>query len=325
MILAGDIGGTKTVVGLFKPDGENLQQVEERVFPSGDYPSMEAILSEFQSAFPDAAPKVVCLGVAGPVIEGHCRTTNLPWELDEAELADQLEVSRVKLLNDLEATAFGTRYLKSDRLVRLDQTGIQRPGNVAVIAAGTGLGEAMLYWDGDRYHPIASEGGHVEFGPRTDREIDLLRYVWRTTEPHASYERLVSGPGLHLIYRFLREAGPAEPDWLAGELAGEDPSAAITRAAISGRDPVCEEALRMFCALYGAEAGNLALKCVATGGVCVAGGIAPKILPALQDGTFLSAFTDKGRFAPLMREIRVNVVLDPHTALLGAAHFALRL
>ena len=325
MILAGDVGGTKTVLGLFVPEKAGLQVVAEQTFSNAGYASMEAIFQAFRAIVPEAVPEVACLGVAGPVRDGRCEATNLPWVLEENQLAAILRVRRAKLLNDLEATALGTRHLEPADLARLDQGGTPCEGNVAVIAAGTGLGEAMLYWDGNRYHPVASEGGHVEFAPRTERELELLRHLWRTLGSHASYERVLSGPGLHLIYRFLRESGPAEPTWLAQSMLQQDPSMVIAQAAMSASDPVCVQALEMFCSIYGAEAGNLALKCLATGGVFVAGGIAARIFPALRRGTFMTAFTDKGRFAPFMRSLQVNVALSPRTALLGAAHFALTL
>jgi glucokinase len=325
MILAGDVGGTKTVLGLFAPDGGGLQVIAEQTFLNADHGSIDAVFAAFRTIAPEALPDVACLGVAGPVRDGRCEATNLPWVIEEIQLAATLRVRRAKLLNDLEATALGTGHLGPADVVRLDQGGTRCEGNVAVIAAGTGLGEAILCWDGNRYHPVASEGGHVEFAPRTEQEIELVRYVWRTLGSHASYERVLSGPGLHLIYRFLRESGPAEPTWLAQRMLQEDPSMVIAQVAMSADDPVCSEALEMFCSIYGAEAGNLALKCLATGGVFVAGGIAAKILPALRVGSFITAFTDKGRFAAFMRSLQVKVVLSPRTALLGAAHFALTL
>jgi glucokinase len=325
MILAADVGGTKTVLGLFAPEKTGLQVIAERTFQNAEYPSMEAVFEAFRKLVPQAAPDVACLGVAGPVRDGRCQVTNLPWVLEENQLATNLRVRRARLLNDLEATALGTRHLEPADLARLDDGGKHCQGNVAVIAAGTGLGEAMLYWDGNRYHPVASEGGHTDFAPRTEPEVELLRYLWRTLGPHASYERVLSGPGLHLIYRFLRESGPAEPAQLTHEMLQEDPSMVIARTAMSAGDPVCSQALETFCSIYGAEAGNLALKCLAVGGVFVAGGIAGKIFPALQRGTFMAAFTDKGRFAPFMRSLQVHVVLSPRAALLGAAHFALTL
>jgi glucokinase len=268
-----------------------------------------------------------CFAVAGAVIDERSRTTNLPWELYEEKLADAILAPRVKLLNDLEATAYGVLHLKGDQLGLVNPGAKpKRKGNVAVIAAGTGLGEAMLYWDGSRYHPIASEGGHADFAPRTDQEIDLLRYLRARFGGHVSYERVLSGPGVYNIYSFLRDSRYApEPDWLKERLTRGDPSATISQLGLAGENALCSATLDLFAAVYGAEAGNLALKCLAVGGVYVGGGIAPKILDKLKDGTFVRGFTDKGRFSGLMESMEISVVLNPRTALIGAAHFALHL
>jgi glucokinase len=324
MILAGDIGGTKTVIGLFEQAGGLLRAVREETFPSKSYATLEAILDRFLGAASRPELRSACFGVAGPVIEGRSRTTNLPWELDEPALEKALQVPRVKLLNDLEATAYGMLHLDSTDLCAL-QPGLKRKGNIAVIAAGTGLGQAMLYWDGQHHHPIASEGGHADFAPRTDLEVDLLNYL-RREFGRVSYERLLSGPGLFNIYRFLRDSGFAtEPEWLRQRIAQGDPGAVISQIGLAGEHPLCTRTLDLFTSVYGAEAGNLALKALAVGGVYVAGGIAPKILPRLQDGAFIRAFTDKGRLSDVMRSIEVKVALNPRAPLIGAAHYALRL
>jgi glucokinase len=328
MILAGDAGGTKTALGLFEPVGDGLAMVRSATFLSAEHPSLDDILAAFLGEqTSSSSPGVACLGVAGPVIDGKCHVTNLGWQLDEAMLARAIGVRRVKLLNDLEATAYGMLHLSPDQLVVLN-IGVQprRAGNIAVIAAGTGLGEAMLYWDGSTYHPMASEGGHVGFAPNTDQEIDLLRFLRRELAGHVSYERVISGPGLHNIYRFLRQSEKRpEPAWLCERLTAGDPSAAIAEAGLAGTDPVCVATLDLFSSIYGAEAGNLALKCLAMGGVFVAGGIAPKLLAVLQNGSFMRGFTDKARFADVVQSIQVSVALDPRAALIGAAYFALRL
>jgi glucokinase len=328
MILAGDVGGTKTALGLFEPAGDGLAMLRTATFVSAEHTSLDDILAAFLGeGAPSSSLGVACLGVAGPVIEGKCHVTNLGWQLDEAMLARAIGVRRVKLLNDLEATAYGMLHLSPDELVVLNLGAQPRhAGNVAVIAAGTGLGEAMLYWDGNTYHPMASEGGHVGFAPNTDQEIDLLRFLRRELAGHVSYERVISGPGLHNIYRFLRQGEHRpEPVWLAEHLTAGDPSAAIAEAGLAGSDPVCVAALDLFSSIYGAEAGNLALKCLAMGGVFVAGGIAPKLLAVLQNGSFMRGFTNQGRFADVMQSIPVSVALNPRAALLGAAHFARRL
>lgn len=326
MILAGDIGGTKTVIGLFTEAGGTLRAARAETFPSRSHRALEDILDRFLESGSRPPVRAACFGVAGPVIEGRCKTTNLPWELDEVALARAVGAPRAKLLNDLEAAGYGMLFLGPNELHPLTPGAVpRRRGNIAVIAAGTGLGEAMLYWDGERYHPIASEGGHADFAPQTDREVELLLYL-RREFGHVSYERLLSGPGLFNIYRFLRDGGYAEePSWLREKLASGDPSAVITQVALAGDHPLCTASLELFAAIYGAEAGNLALRCLAVGGVYVGGGIAPKILPKLEDGTFLGAFTDKGRFAAMMRAIEVKVALNPDAPLIGAAHYARRL
>jgi glucokinase len=327
MILAGDIGGTKTILALYEESDGALSLVRDGTFSSRDYGSLEEILSRFLKDERELALRAGCCGVAGAVIDGRCKTTNLPWELDEEKLANAIPAPRVKLLNDLEATAYGVLHLKGDELGLVNPGAKpKRKGNVAVIAAGTGLGETMLYWDGCRYHPIASEGGHADFAPRTDQEIDLLRYLRTTLGGHVSYERVLSGPGFYNIYSFLRDSGYApEPAWLKERLTRGDPSATITQLGLAGEHPLCSATLDLFVAIYGAEAGNLALKCLAVGGVYVGGGIAPKIFGKLKDGTFVRGFTDKGRFSSLMESMEVSVVLNPRTALIGAAHFALHL
>jgi glucokinase len=242
-------------------------------------------------------------------------------------LAQAIGAPRVKLLNDLEAMAYGILQLSPDELCALNpSTRPGRKGHAAVIAAGTGLGEAMLYWDGQMHHPLASEGGHADFAPRTDQEIELLRYLRAKIGGHLSYERVLSGPGFYNVYCFLRDSGYAsEPPWLTEKLRAGDANRIITEVGLAGEQPLCVATLQLFSTLYGAEAGNLALKCVATGGVFVGGGIAPKILPVLRDGSFLRGFTDKGRFSELLKSIEVSVALNPAAPLIGAAHYALRL
>ncbi len=327
MILAGDIGGTKTVIALYSHSASGkLQQIHLHTFPSQDYLSLEAILDEYLQQAPKHALQSACFGVAGAVVAGQCRTTNLPWSLSEQALAKTLGIASVKLLNDLEAAAYGMLFLDAHECEILNQGTAEACGNIAVIAAGTGLGEAMLYWDGVQHQPIASEGGHCDFSPRNDREIELLKYLRQRLNGHVSYERVLSGPGLLNIYQFLRDGGyGSEPNWLSEELRNGDPSASISRHALSGQDPLCTAALDMFISIYGAETGNLALKCLAVGGICIGGGIAPKILPALSGGGFMEAFLDKGRFAALLKDMPVRVSTNPQTPLLGAAHYAERL
>jgi glucokinase len=327
MIVAGDIGGTKTVVALYEIAGTDLRLVRERTFPSREHKSLEEILAEFLKPDPGLKLQGGCFGVAGAVIDGKSQTTNLPWLLDEQVLAQAIGAPRAKLLNDLEAAAYGMLFLAPEDFVLLNPgRSPRRQGNAAVIAAGTGLGEGMLYWDGERHHPLASEGGHVDFAPRNDQEIELLRYLRGTFQSHISYERVLSGPGLYNIYCFLRDRGFfAEPPWLAEKLQTGDKSTTITQVGLAAQDPLCTATLDLFATLYGAEAGNLALKCLALGGAFVGGGIAPKILPVLRSGSFMRGFTDKGRFATLLGSLEVKVALNPQAPLIGAAHFALRL
>ncbi len=327
MILAGDIGGTKTTVALFRETEHGLLLVRESTVMSCSYSSLEALLIEFLAEKPELALRVACFGVAGPVLEGTCKATNLPWALEESALLRVLSARRVKLLNDVEAAAYGMLHLAPDAFAILN-LGAQpsRQGNKAVMAVGTGLGEALLYWDGDRYHPIATEGGHADFAPQTEQEIALLRYLRTALDGHVSCERVLSGPGLQQIYRFLRhESQTPEPTWLATQLQTGDPSATISHHGLTGTDAVCVAALEMFASVYGREAGNLALKVMAVGGVFIGGGIAPRILPVLQQGGFMRAFTNKGRFATLLESIEVKVALNTRAPLLGAAHCAIEL
>ena len=326
MILAGDIGATKTIFALYRKVSGRLELVREEIFKSQEFPQFEQILTEFLAHSGQVQIKTICLGVAGPVRDGHCKTTNLPWILDEQDLSKAFRVKSVRLLNDLEAMAYGMLFVSPREMVDLNP-GIppQKNANIAVIAAGTGLGEAMLCWDGRAYFPVASEGGHVDFAPQTDQEIDLLRFL-RSEYGHVSYERILSGPGLFNIYRFLRDTGFApESDWLREKLQNNDPGPTITQIGLTEGDKLCTQTLQLFTSIYGAEAGNLALKTMALGGIYVGGGIAAHILDKLKDGAFTQAFWNKGRYTDLLKKIPVKVVLDPRAGLMGAAHYTLRL
>jgi glucokinase len=322
MLLAGDIGGTKTRLAAFELLDGRLQTVIDQTFRSLDYPSLDVLVLPFVAEHGlrlDGAG----FGVAGPVKQGRAVATNLPWVVDAAQLAADLNLPAVTLLNDLEVIAAGLAALDDDDFVVLNSGTPDPDGNAAVIAAGTGLGEAGLFWDGQRHRPFASEGGHTDLAPRNELEMALLTYLIGRFG-RVSYERVLSGPGLHNIYEFLRDSGRGdEPPWLRRELAEQDPPAVISQAALAGRSPLCAAALDLFVSLYGAEAGNLALKMMATGGVYVAGGIAPKILDKLADGTFLTAFTAKGRLSPLLQATPLKVVLNDRVALLGAVQAAL--
>ena len=327
MILAGDIGGTKTVLALFEPAGGSLQPVREATFPSRAHATFEEILADFLDASPGTRPEAACFGVAGAVMDGRVHTTNLPWTLDEEALASTLGARRATLLNDLEAAAYGTLHLSlAEKHVLNPGTSRRKRGNIAVIAAGTGLGEAILFFDGQKYQPIASEGGHADFAPQSDAEVALHKYLRDKFHGHVSYERVLSGPGFFNVYSFFRDAGHAlEPAWLADRIAAEDPSAVVAEVGLAGGDPNCVATLDLFATIYGAEAGNLALKALAVGGVFVAGGIAPKILPALtRNDAFLKGFFAKGRFTDLMKNLHVSIALNPRAPLIGAAYYALQ-
>jgi glucokinase len=326
MILAGDIGGTKTNLALYESVGTELREVKSERYVSHEHASLQEMALRFLGTGPQITLDAACFGVPGAVIEGQCRTTNLPWFLDETELGPAIGAGRVKLLNDLEAMAYGMLYLKPEEQFVLNPGGPKRKGNVAVIAAGTGLGESMLLWDGERYRPVASEGGHASFAPQSELEVELWHFLRKKFGGHVSCERVLSGPGFQNIYEFLRgRSGVPEPDWLTVNIRKGDASAAIGEAGLARSDPVCVATLELFCSIYGAEAGNLALKCLAVGGVYLGGGIAPKSLPALQSGHFMEAFTAKGRFASLLRDIPVIVALNPRAPLIGSAHFALHM
>ena len=323
-VLAGDVGGTKTALALFDTTGRGLELLREDTLSSRGFASLEAAIERFLATGPRPPIDAVCLGVAGPVVDGRCVATNLPWVIDERTLASAIPAGRVKLLNDLVVAAHGVLGLSEAELHVL-QPGAPRRGHVALIAAGTGLGEALVVQDGDRRIVIASEGGHADFAPRDDVEDDLLRFL-RKELGRVSLERILSGPGLFNVYRFLRDTGWArESPEVAERLRAGDPGAVITETALAGRDPMCAKALDIFVSIYGAEAGNLALKAMAVGGVFVGGGIAPRILPRLTSGAFVTAFRDKGRLATLMETIPIRFALNPRAPLLGAAKVAAEL
>lgn len=343
MILAGDIGGTKTNLALYDWKTERVEPTRSETYASADYKSLEDILEEFLNPPPEPSNKkddespdapaeqepltldAACFGIAGPVIENTSKTTNLPWVVDGAALSKRFKIPQVRLLNDLEATAYGILILKPDEAEVLNAgTPPKTKGALALIAAGTGLGEAILYWDGTTYKPMPSEGGHCSFAPTSDLEIELLRYL-RTQYTHVSYERLLSGMGLHAIYEFLRDTKKNEPTWLAEKIKVGDPAATIAEAGLKKQAEIAVQALDLFATIYGAEAGNLALKAMALDAVYVGGGIAPKLLAKLKDGMFMRAFADKGRYKKLLAAIPVRVITNPKAALLGAASVAAQL
>ena len=322
MLLAGDIGGTKTTLALFRSGEEDFRTPEASAsYPSREFSSLEHILDRFLSEHP-ADVERAGFGIAGPVVDGEVATPNLPWHITERNLAHRLGVPRVGLVNDLVANALGIPSLGADQLATLQEGEPSNRGHAALISAGTGCGMAPIVYAGETPIPIGSEAGHIDFAPRSALEIGLLEHL-RKRFGRLSYDRVLSGPGLFNIYAYLRDSRyDDEPDWLAAEIAAGDPGAAISAAAMSGRSDLASKALDTFASIYGAMAGNLALMVVATRGIYVGGGIAPKILRKLEDGRFLEAFRQKGRFAPLMESIPVRVILDPKTALYGAARVA---
>jgi glucokinase len=321
MILAGDVGGTKVHLALYDFVNGSLQYTSDKQYPAKNYSGLEEIVKEFLGSNKVTA---ACFGVPGPVRNGRLRLTNLPWTLDSRELAAGLEIQHVFLINDLEANGYGVAELGADQIFTLSEGDASQMGNRALIAAGTGLGEAMLVWNGHTHIPYPSEGGHTDYAPRNEDEIDLLRFLKQKYNGRISFERVVSGMGLTNIYEFLREVrGMDEPAWLAEKIATVgDPNAVITEMAMAAKSEICEKALDMFVSAYGAETGNLALTLLSVGGVYLGGGIAPRILEKLKDGAFLKAFTDKGRLSQLLVNMPVRVILDSRAALLGAAAYA---
>jgi glucokinase len=321
MILAGDIGGTKVNLAAFNADNLRVATENLGTYSSHEYANLQEIACRFVKDH-GVKPDYACFGVAGPVKKGRAEVTNLPWVVDSQELARALNLKQVWLINDLEAYAHGIAGLVAEDFVVLNPGDSDAVGNAAVIAAGTGLGEAGLFWDGNHHLPIASEGGHAEFAPRTDLDMELLRHM-RGRFGQVSWEHVLSGPGLFNIYQFLRDTGCGkEPGWLTEEFRKMDSPAAITRAALEGKCDLCVQTLELFATYYGMEAANLALKMLGIAGLYVGGGIAPKIIRKLQDGKFMKAFTGEGRMKNLLSGIPVRVIMNDKTALIGAARCA---
>ncbi|HEX6049378.1 MAG TPA: glucokinase [Gemmatimonadaceae bacterium] len=324
MLLAGDIGGTNTRLALFRDDGATLALAHSASYESRSFSTLEEIVLRFLRTSKHEPVRAACFAVAGAVVGGQVRATNLPWVVRDDELERRLMVPRVTLMNDLEAAAHGVLAISDESDLLPLQWGevAEEHGALALVAAGTGLGVALMQWDGTRYQVSPSEGGHASFAPQDEVQDALLVFL-RAEFGHVSFERVVSGPGLANVYRFLREyRGVPEPRWLTERIGGGDPSPVISAAALAHEDDVCDEALSIFASVYGAAAGSVALTALAMGGVLIGGGIAPKILPRLRDGLFLDAFAHKGRFSDAMRRIPVQVVLAPNVALLGAAEGA---
>ncbi len=328
MLLAGDIGGTKTVLALFDQNRGPRDPIVQRAFPSAKYGRLEAVVHEFLAANPYPVDSG-CFGVAGPVVAGRSQITNLPWVMDEAGIATDCGMRRVTLLNDLQSIAYAVPILEGEEIATLSAgTPVER-GNIGVIAPGTGLGEAFLTWEGGRYQAHATEGGHASFAPINMQQIGLLTYLHdRMGHGHVSNERVCSGGlGVPNLYDYLRATGYAdEPRWLAEKLAATiDATPVIFDAAADAANPspLCVAVVELFADILAAESGNLALKTMATAGVFIGGGIPPRILETLRQPRFLEAFTHKGRFKGLLSQMPLHVILNPNAALLGAAAYGL--
>lgn len=323
MILAGEIGATRTRLAAFETEGNRLRRVVEKNYASQQRDGLSGILADFIKT--EGIPvHSACFGVAGPVRAGRSKISNLPWTIDAKEVAVQLRLNSVGLLNDLEAYAYGIDGLDSKDFIALSEGAEAAEGNRAVISAKTGLGMAGLYWDGFRHHPFACEGGHADFAPRNQLQMELLAYLQKKYG-RISCERILSGPGIKNIYDFLRDEHKAEePDWLRTQLsAAPDPPALISKTALEGKAEICHQALAIFVSVFGAETGNCALNFMSTGGIFIGGSIAAKIVPRMTDGSFMQSFLDKGRMGAILSDIPVRIVANDDCGIIGAAQYTL--
>ena len=321
LVLAGDVGGTSTRLAYFEADARGVVVLAEARYLSREHSSLVEIVRRFAKQYGHVAERA-CFGIAGPILEGRVRTPNLPWNIESGELAEVLGLTQVRLINDLEANTYGIAALDAKDLLTLNAGTADPAGTIAVVSAGTGLGESLAYWDGTTHRPLPSEAGHADFAARNELEAELLLYL-QSKHGRVSYERVLSGPGLLDIYRFLRDKHYfREDEAIISAMNAGDAPAVITRAALEGSCPMCGKALDIFVAVYGAEAGNAALRFLATGGVYLGGGIAPKISDRLLGAPFMVAFTAKGRLSSLVQSIPVHVILNERTALLGAGRAA---
>src|SRR5258708_1465481 len=323
MILAGEIGATRTRLAAFETEGSRLQCVVEKDYVSQQHDGLAGILADFIKT--EGIPvHSACLGVAGRVRAGRSKISNLPWVIDAREVAKQLRLNSVGLLNDLEAYAYGIDGLDSKDFITLSEGAEDAEGNRAVISAKTGLGMAGMYWDGFRHHPFACEGGHADFAPRNDLEMELLAYL-KKKYGRISCERILSGPGIKNIYDFLRDAHKAEePEWLRTEMStAPDPPALISKTALEGKAAICDQALSIFVSVFGAETGNCALNFMSTGGIFIGGSIAAKIVPKMKESQFLESFWDKGRMETILKDMPVKIVANDDCIMIGAARYTL--
>jgi glucokinase len=323
MILAGDIGATRARLAAFETEGNRLKCVVEKTYKSQEHDGLSTILAEFIRT--EGIPvHSACVGVAGPVRGGRSKISNLPWVIDSRELSQQLKLTSVGLLNDLEAYAYGIDALESKDFITLSEGSEDAEGNRAVISARTGLGVAGLYWDGFRHHPFACEGGHADFAPRNLLEMELVASLQKKYD-RVSCERILSGPGIKNIYEFLRDTGKAdEPEWLRGEMAAApDQPALISRLALEGKAAICDQTLSIFVSVFGAETGNCALNFMSTGGIFIGGSIAAKIVPRMKAPIFMESFLHKGRMESLLKDMPVKIVLNDDCGIIGAARYTL--
>jgi glucokinase len=321
MVLAGDIGGTKTHLGLFRRGRQRPVLKVLETYASQEAPNLESVIDDFLSRHRGSLNSA-CFGIAGPVKNGRCKTTNLPWDVSERNIRDRFGWGRVRLINDLTATAYAVPLLRKGELFPLNHQKILKAENLGLIAPGTGLGMALLVWGDGHYVPVPSEGGHSDLAPNNDVEMALWQYLHQRLG-HVSLERVLSGPGLFILYCWLKYTGQsAEPTWLAQRMNQDDPAKVISQAALVEKEPLCVKTLDLFVSILGAAAGNLALTGLTKGGIYLGGGICPKILPKLQEDMFMYAFTNKGRFTGLLQEMPVHVILNDKATLLGAAHCA---
>lgn len=321
-VLAGDIGGTKTNLAFFRATQQEVTLLHAAKYPSTDYPSILVILQQFLTETNQPLPDRICLGVAGPVLDGRVELTNLNWAIDCAALREQTKVKEVVLLNDLEATAWGLAALRADDFITVHHGVDGNTGNIAIIAPGTGLGQAGLYWSGKEYHPFPTEGGHCDFSPRSTLDMELCSYL-QTQYEVVSWEKVVAGPGIYDIYQFLRDVKKKEePSWLAERWPHEEhPSAVISQAAIQQKAAICVETMDLYVRYLARECSNLVLKMKATGGLFLGGGIPPKIAPLLQQESFYQHYMDCDRMQHLLEKVTIRIIRNDKTGLLGAAWY----
>lgn len=322
-VLAGDVGGTKTILAIF--DSNNyFKPIREEKYPTNQYRNLEAIIAQFLSNRREEIASVA-IGMAGPVLDGHVKATNINWEADERVLSRFLDIKNVKLINDLQALAFSIPVLRTEDICTLYEGESRPKGNIALVAPGTGLGEGYLFWDGSHYHPISSEGGHTDFAPKNEQEIELLRFLLKKYD-HVSYERIASGLGICEIFEFLAASNSYPiPSPIQAARQNGDLAAIVSNCAIEKKHEICIKTMDYFVSTLANEASNLALRFLAYGGVYLGGGIPPKILPLLQNGSFIQNFKDKGRLTSILEKIPVRVILNPQAALIGAARYAAEL